>query len=500
MFEEFIGPAPGWAESSWLGPLGIALAIASITFSFLLWFFTPPAVRLQRRVDSLHRDDRKWLIETLGGVTPYEGYIAAISTFNMKLNGWFGARWSGHAFSRCLQLAYIYPIALSFLSIAIGADSSGLWASLAFIGGAPVIIYIAGFLPYLSRLQKYAALRTLHFPPIITVTMRIVGVLTPFVGAFVGTVAVSGASVTIADTHISLFITFGWIAGVPVCGIGYVVAEALTRVFAGYPFFILVVIYAIMNIVALAFAFLFSFSFSYSIAFPVSFAGSVAFICIAMLLLLIPLFNAALDWLSWGVTRYFLEKAEKSTSTTRGIILLFMELLADFLIAALLLVSLAVLLVMGSELMTQLVNPFANSRVPWESVLSAFQAKPWGTGLIVTGMLITTLIPTFLHLVAGVAGVFFAWSPNAKAIAHKISYDPASEDNQPVMSEIDKELIVRKLRQMRWWTVPACVLVVLIFAGFYGLFSLTGESFLVFLVDVARCGGALAGNGVCPLL
>lgn len=52
------------------------------------------------------------------------------------------------------------------------------------------------------------------------------------------------------------------------------------------------------------------------------------------------------------------------------------------------------------------------------------------------------------------------------------------EHNQQIMSEGNKKLIVRKLRQMRWWVVPASVLVVFIFAGFYGLFSLTGETFL----------------------
>jgi hypothetical protein len=107
MFEELLGPAPGWSNSDWLGPLGIALAIASITFSFLLWFFTPPAARLQRRVDSQHQDVRKWLRDVLGGATPFEGYIAAIVAFNMRLDGWFGERWSGQAFRRCLQLAFI---------------------------------------------------------------------------------------------------------------------------------------------------------------------------------------------------------------------------------------------------------------------------------------------------------------------------------------------------------------------------------------------------------
>ena len=39
---------------------------------------------------------------------------------------------------------------------------------------------------------------------------------------------------------------------------------------------------------------------------------------------------------------------------------------------------------------------------------------PWGAGLVVNGMLLTTLLPIFLAVVAGFFGLFFAWTPNVR--------------------------------------------------------------------------------------
>ena len=70
------------------------------------------------------------------------------------------------------------------------------------------------------------------------------------------------------------------------------------------------------------------------------------------------------------------------------------HLLADFLIAFFFLVILSVVLPISLEVVNKISG---KTIVDWRSYVELARTDPWGRGLPVTGMLVTTLIPTFLH-------------------------------------------------------------------------------------------------------
>jgi hypothetical protein len=88
--------------------------------------------------------------------------------------------------------------------------------------------------------------------------------------------------------------------------------------------------------------------------------------------------------------------------------------------------------------------------------------------------------------------------PNAKVLARKVHQDPGPVDDQPLVSDIVKTQIVRKLSCTGGARLIG-LLVMLIFAGFCSLFSLRGETFRAFLVNTAKCNSAPARNGVNQL-
>ena len=107
-------------------------------------------------------------------------------------------------------------------------------------------------------------------------------------------------------------------------------------------------------------------------------------------------------------------------------------------------------------------------------------AAPFSSGLFVTGMLLTTLVPTLLHVAAGLFGVFAVWSLAARDAVRLIPADPAG-DMRPSAQQRAAWLLVRR----RLWLIPAALSCIpLVAALTYGLTFFTGPIGL-FLADLA---------------
>jgi hypothetical protein len=469
-------------DEAWLTAAAVGF-FGSLAISIVLWWFDSPSTRIRRYVDSAHPDDRKYLKDILGGAPAFVRYALAIRALNERFDGWFGPRWSGRAFGRCVQIAFVYPVMLLLLAWLISGqgtigtlpafEETGDLADRLWRAGL-LLAAMAGFATTLANSDRIeetvtgGIARALGFddstpPPIIKIIRGGVAVAVFVAVAFAFAVALAGVSA--------------------VAGVG-VVAVAIAVVFAGAVAGAVAVAGAGAGVVAVAFAV----DFDY-------------FVVVAVFLVVLPYFNALLDWLSWGVTRYFLAKAERTASSLAGALLLTAELLADFLIAAILLVLLAALLPLGLELVNLGLSAIRSDAEPirWTANLEAAARDPGGAGLMVIGMLVTTLVPTFIHLVAGLAGVFFAHSRDMRAFAASIP----SFEQAPVLPERLKQEIVRRVRHAWLWRIPAGIAVALAMYGVYVLFGYVFEPFGKVLADAAYCGGALVNPAHapnCPLM
>ena len=106
---------------------------------------------------------------------------------------------------------------------------------------------------------------------------------------------------------------------------------------------------------------------------------------------LLPLFNAFLDFLSWAISRRLGRSLRDHYHKYKAFLWWFL----DFLIAAMLVVALVLLLSIGLESLNNLRGEMI---IDLDGLIQQVLTDPWGEGLWITTMLISTLLPTALHL------------------------------------------------------------------------------------------------------
>ena len=209
----------------------------------------------------------------------------------------------------------------------------------------------------------------------------------------------------------------------------------------------------------------------------------------------LPFLNAAFDWFSWGVARIILGRAIQHANNLWGMFSFLLDLLAALMVGLLCLPVLAAALANGLSIANWLFSVIGHHEIDWLSRLTQAAVDPWGAGLVVSGMLLTTLLPVFLAVVAGFSGLFFAWNPNTQQLAQQIPYDPTLKE-QEEMSEVFKDKLQGALLRARLWYVPATLLTLALFAGLFEAFSYTIQPYGHFLADVARCS-TVWSHGQC---
>lgn len=107
----------------------------------------------------------------------------------------------------------------------------------------------------------------------------------------------------------------------------------------------------------------------------------------------LPLVNALLDWLSWWVSRWFLER----TAQEPKVRIIVLDVVLDFGVAILFMLALCLLLPAGAMLLDSLYAGWVdmNTGVPaqtgWQEYAVWARDDPWGKGIMVTLMLVTNL-------------------------------------------------------------------------------------------------------------
>lgn len=128
-------------------------------------------------------------------------------------------------------------------------------------------------------------------------------------------------------------------------------------------------------------------------------AGGEAVIAVT-LLILIPTANAVLDHLSVQVSRWLLSDLVDRRGAAWQQMMIVGHVVADVILAGLFLVLLALMLPAILQGANTAFAAFGWPLIEWPLYLQTARDDPLGKGLLVTGMLATTLIPTVLHLLA----------------------------------------------------------------------------------------------------
>ncbi|MCH8239327.1 MAG: hypothetical protein IIB62_04590 [Proteobacteria bacterium] len=134
-----------------------------------------------------------------------------------------------------------------------------------------------------------------------------------------------------------------------------------------------------------------------------------------------------------------------------------------------------------------------DARIDWRRFLSDAVLHPWTAGLMVTGMLVTTLAPTALHLGYALGGTLFQFSPRARAAADLI---PAPRGRWKTVA--DRHQVTRTLIYRKFWRLIAMILANAAILGLLWLLITWTASVGWTLRNVAYCATAW-GYEHCPL-
>ncbi len=313
---------------------------------------------------------RHLVFAALEKYNPAELYVTGINRGLKGLNLFFGPAKSWKAFNRCLTLAYLYPLIFMCFSWVAGQSPS--------IAGLPIFPgdWTNGWLKGLLAVALMG-----YFVVIFWVDQR---------------EKTWGAKL---KDHPRIFIRLlGWLfrleAGAVILAGALAVALALALV--------LVLASAVAEAGAIV------------VGVVDAEAGAVSFL---LLFIILPYANALLDWLSWSLSRYFVHTMVTTNSFSKRI----RHFLADFVLAGVFMVGLCILV----PFLLQLVN-FGSVRlgIPTEDWLLRFDDSfhaPWTSGLMFTLMLVTTLIPTALHILLFVFAVL-GWTM-ARAVNYVLGRD-----------------------------------------------------------------------------
>ncbi|MBL1217149.1 MAG: tetratricopeptide repeat protein [Planctomycetes bacterium] len=155
-----------------------------------------------------------------------------------------------------------------------------------------------------------------------------------------------------------------------------------------------------------------------------------------LLILVLPMTNAVFDWPSWGISRWLMRALAARQATLRR---LSIHILIDL--------CAALVLAIGIAAAMPVVVGLARVGIPVLDVLDNLRNDPWGDGLWITLMVLSTFFPTLLHILAILASALLCRFPESVRRANADKLQPHSaiisvaavrtEPSAPSMRDLD---------------------------------------------------------------
>ena len=447
---------------------GSIAALLILLTTILLWLlpFPPSTVADQLA----HAGSRLDLRSRLGREAPFVRYLTATRRFSAWLHDWFGPRWSGQSFERCVAIAFVFPVALFLVASVLFGYKNGrvsFGEVLLFLFGVAMVSVIIGSL---FRLGYWFARRMWRkiggdselAELIARILLGAFAVVFAFAIAFAVASSLAGE---LSDAGTVVFAILG--------GFAFALAFAIAFAFAGVWAFAIALV--LVTIIALTMAKEFAFF-------------------LLLFFVILPILNAMMDWLSWAITRFHVSFIEAASPDWKGALIVAVFLTAEVITSVLFVAMLAVLLPIGLELADLLLSVFGRDSFDWRAAATQAVRSPWDEGLFITGMLLTPLVPTIATFTIGLVALAAPYTPGTARAVNAISDHP---DGKPSPEEV--RLVSRTIYMSRLWYLPALLLSVGVFLGVWGVFHASGVPIAVFLRDLALCS-TVWGHGECPWL
>lgn len=223
--------------------------------------------------------------------------------------------------------------------------------------------------------------------------------------------------------------------------------------------------------------------------------SEVAIVSIVLFLIL-PLVNGFWDWLSWWISRGLGSdlrlKLQPAGSTGRRAMTVAWHTLADLVAAVVLLAAMAYLLAVGFAGYNQVAIALSDEgrgAFGLERFIERAAAAPWTDGLWLTVMLVSTLVPTFLHLIMLLASpIALVALPTEKRLALAADLDTYA-DQPERQASIRRRAGKYVAREKHGALALATFLLVLLLAMLGWLVRLIHQGGLAnYILEVARAG------------
>ena len=161
------------------------------------------------------------------------------------------------------------------------------------------------------------------------------------------------------------------------------------------------------------------------------------FLGLLLFWIILPLINGMLDWISWGLSRYFINQI----TIDNGLSFIPRILIHGFIdiVAAIMMMILLTVFVCGGIEWFNLTNEVIGKPPPFklENVLEIALNSPFeGVGIWISFMVLSTLIPTVLHLLALTIGILTTkapWAIRSKVINNMKENDHLVHFNYPAL-------------------------------------------------------------------
>lgn len=445
----------------------------TIVLAVLALFPVVSAWRKSRRDDILKQlddpKDRPSILITLQAThPPFERYVEGVVRLDRRLRHWFGPSWEIKAFGRCFQFSFVYPIVFLFLSWSLGASGS------------------VGEITLLPEMKPESRLVTVTSVVIITLCMYVFfwravpdilgGRLAAIFGAHPKKINHAGKmygdvisfvfSMCIFFALINLIDSVFVLVGIFAFNLAAALTGALNGVVSRYAF---VTVLSCMLIIG------------YNM-------GQKATLLAFVFFLILPLVNALIDFVSWGATRALLTKFHSQGSSIRSPAWIAGAIFLDLLIAIACLAGLCVLMALFLEALNQIFLWRGISEIDWRGQVALAVEYPVTKGILVTGMLVTTLIPTMFHIAVGLEHAFTAPTPDTHAAAALIKDDMSTGDKQRVA-----DVVVAR----DWYLYPCFAFAAVLVLALAALIGLGAAPLGLTLADIAYCSASLI-DGPCP--
>ncbi len=397
-----------------------------------------------------------------------------------------GLSWRGY--SACLLVAFVYPLFLWHLAwclegpgrlagaSAFGETVQGAWRWLGLTILWLSLLALGFFFSRFSRILEFFENRSLRVTPR---TELIHSLLEAPVREFIPQLAIAAA------ISMGGFMAFGVIVNVP--GVA-----ALAAFVAFISFYVVVAVVTagtvgVVGAVRAVVAFVTAGAFFTVGAFGAG--GAIVAVVYLTFVLIVPMANALLDHVSVQVSRWLLsDLVARRGAAWQGLMVLG-HIMADVIAAGLFLVILAVLLPAVLQLANWAFDAFGWSLVEWGLYLDAARHDPFGAGLLVTGMLATTLLPTVLHLLAAGGALVLPGIGGARI-------EQIAEKAKPTLLDRSAFLALIGLSVLVSWAVLVVGSVALWQAAGVFLDPQAGQSLGGLLADLAEgVGRAIGGPG-----